>query len=50
LGLDDKAKVKVVTTQVEEADDEDEDNAPPEPKAGKAPQDQKKDEAKPKGK
>jgi HlyD family secretion protein len=50
LGLDDKAKVKVVTTQVEEADDEDEDNAPPEPKASKAPQDQKKDEAKPKGK
>jgi HlyD family secretion protein len=48
LGLDDKAKVKVVTTAVEESDDEDEDNAPPEPKA-KA-NDQKKDEAKPKGK
>jgi len=46
LGLDDKAKVKVVTTAVEEADDEDEDNAPPEPKA----KDQPKDEAKPKGK
>jgi HlyD family secretion protein len=50
LGLDDKAKVKVVTTQVEEADDEDEDNAPPEPKADKASQDQKKDGQKPKGK
>jgi HlyD family secretion protein len=52
LGLDDKAKVKVVTTQVEEADDEDEDNAPPEPKSAtdKVGKDQKKDEAKPKGK
>ena len=49
LGLDDKAKVKVVTTAVEESADE-EDNAPPEPKADKAPADQKKDEAKPKGK
>ena len=52
LGLDDKAKVKVVTTAVEESDDED-DNAPEAP-AGKdqnrAPKDQKKDEAKPKGK
>ena len=45
LGLDDKAKVKVVTTAVEEAADEDE-NAPEEPGA----KDQKKDEAKPKGK
>jgi len=50
LGLDDKAKVKVVTTAVEESADEDEDNAPPEPKADKAPAAQKKDEAKPKGK
>jgi RND family efflux transporter MFP subunit len=50
LGLDDKAKVKVVTTAVEESADEDEDNAPPEPKADKAPGAQKKDEAKPKGK
>jgi multidrug efflux pump subunit AcrA (membrane-fusion protein) len=52
LGLDDKAKVKVVTTAVEESDDEDQDNAPPEPKsaADKAGKDQKKDEAKPKGK
>ena len=47
LGLDDKAKVKVVTTAVEETDDEDEDNAPAEPKGSK---DQKKEEAKPKGK
>ena len=46
LGVDDKAKVKVVTTAVEESDDEDE-NAPPEPAAGK---DQKKDAAKPKEK
>jgi RND family efflux transporter MFP subunit len=47
IGLDDKAKVKVIDTSVkEEADDEDE-NAPPEPAAGK---DQKKGEAKPKSK
>ena len=46
IGLDDKAKVKVIDTTVKEADDEDE-NAPPEPAAGK---DQKKDEAKPKSK
>ena len=46
LGLDDKAKVKVVTTAVEEAGDEDE-NAPEEP-AGKdkGGKDQKKDEGK----
>jgi hypothetical protein len=50
LGLDDKAKVKVITTAVEESADEDEDNAPPEPKADKVPAEQKKDEAKPKGK
>ena len=46
VGLDDKAKVKVIDTTVKEAPDEDE-NAPPEPAAGK---DQKKDEAKPKSK
>jgi multidrug efflux pump subunit AcrA (membrane-fusion protein) len=46
IGLDDKAKVKVIDTTVKEADDEDE-NAPPEPAAGK---DQKKDAAKPKSK
>jgi hypothetical protein len=52
LGLDDKAKVKVVTTAVEESDDDDDDNAPPEPKAtkDKAPNDQKKNEPQPKGK
>jgi multidrug efflux pump subunit AcrA (membrane-fusion protein) len=51
LGLDDKAKVKVITTAVEEADDEDEDNAPPEPKAtNDQKKAQKKDEAAPKGK
>ena len=51
LGLDDKARVKVVTTAVEESDeDEDQDdNAPPEPKATPN-QTQNKDEAKPKGK
>jgi HlyD family secretion protein len=46
IGLDDKAKVKVIDTTVKEAPDEDE-NAPPEPAGGK---DQKKDEAKPKSK
>src|SRR5450759_373229 len=46
IGLDDKAKVKVIDPTGKEAPDEDE-NAPPEPKGGK---DQKKDEAKPKSK
>jgi RND family efflux transporter MFP subunit len=46
VGLDDKAKVKVIDTTVKEAPDEDE-NAPPEPGGAK---DQKKDEAKPKSK
>ncbi len=46
LGLDDKAKVKVVTTAVEEAGDEDE-NAPEDPGAkDKGGKDQKKDEGK----
>ena len=44
VGLDDKAKVKVIDTSVKEAPDEDE-NAPEEPA-----KDQKKDEAKPKSK
>jgi HlyD family secretion protein len=44
VGLDDKAKVKIIDTTVKEADDEDE-NAPPEPSPAK---DQKKGEAKPK--
>ena len=47
LGVDDKAKVKVIDASVKEAD-EDEDN--PEPDAPKAGKDQKKDEAKPKQK
>src|ERR1019366_3274376 len=46
VGLDDKAKVKVIDTTVKEAPEEDE-NAPPEPGG---PKDQKKDEAKPKSK
>jgi multidrug efflux pump subunit AcrA (membrane-fusion protein) len=54
LGLDDKAKVKVITTAVEESADE-EDNAPEAPAAAKdqkpaAGKDQNKEEAKPKGK
>jgi hypothetical protein len=47
IGLDDKAKVKVIDTTVKEAADEEDENAPPEPAPGK---DQKKDEAKPKSK
>jgi HlyD family secretion protein len=43
LGVDDKAKVKIVTTAVEESDDDD-DNAPEQPAPGK---DQKKDPSKP---
>jgi HlyD family secretion protein len=45
VGLDDKAKVRIIDNSKKEADEEDE-NAPPEP-AGK---DAKKDEAKPKAK
>ena len=47
VGLDDKAKVKVIDTSVKEAADDEDENAPPEPAAGK---DQKKDGAKPKSK
>jgi multidrug efflux pump subunit AcrA (membrane-fusion protein) len=47
IGLDDKAKVKVIDTSVKEAADDEDENAPPEPAAGK---DQKKGEAKPKSK
>src|SRR5580698_5499825 len=43
IGLDDKAKVKIVTTAVEESDDDD-NNAPEAPAPGK---DQKKDPSKP---
>ncbi len=49
LGVEDKAKVKVVDTSVKEADDEDENNPEP-PPAAPAGKDQKKDEAKPKSK
>jgi len=51
LGLDDKAKVKIVTTAVEESDEDEDENAPEAPAAKnpKAP-DQKKDQAKPQGK
>jgi multidrug efflux pump subunit AcrA (membrane-fusion protein) len=46
MGLDDKTKVKVVTTAVEESDDDQDDNA--EPAAGKDQKsDQKKDQSKP---
>jgi RND family efflux transporter MFP subunit len=49
MGVDDKGKVKVIDTSVKEADDEDDsaDEAPAQHPAGK---EQKKDEAKPKGK
>jgi HlyD family secretion protein len=46
VGLDDKAKVKVIDTTVKEAADEPDDNAPPE----KPSPTQKKDEGKPKSK
>jgi multidrug efflux pump subunit AcrA (membrane-fusion protein) len=47
IGLDDKAKVRIVDPTVKEAPDEDEDAAADDDKGGK---DQKKDEAKPKSK
>jgi multidrug efflux pump subunit AcrA (membrane-fusion protein) len=47
IGLDDKAKVKVIDTSVKQAADDEDENAPPEPPAGK---DQKKGEAQPKSK
>ena len=47
MGVDDKAKVKIVNTTVKEAPDEEDENAPPEEGKG---QNQKKDEAKPKAK
>jgi multidrug efflux pump subunit AcrA (membrane-fusion protein) len=51
LGVDDKTKVKVVTTAVEESGDDEDSNAPEEPDAKKpGGQDQKKDEGTPKGK
>ena len=52
LGVDDKAKVKVVTTAVEESDEDEDENAPEEPAPKKPPsgQDQKKDGGNTKGK
>jgi RND family efflux transporter MFP subunit len=47
IGLDDKAKVKIIDASVKEAPDDEDENAPPEPAAGK---DSKKDAAKPKSK
>ncbi|HUJ51646.1 MAG TPA: efflux RND transporter periplasmic adaptor subunit [Bryobacteraceae bacterium] len=49
LGLDDKAKVKIITTAVEESDDED-DNAPEAPAPAKDQKGAQKDPAKPEGK
>jgi RND family efflux transporter MFP subunit len=46
MGLDDNAKVKIVTTTVEESADEDEDNAPDAPPAGAGQSPAKKDQAK----
>ncbi len=50
LGLDDKAKVKIVTTAVEESDDDEDENAPAAPAAGKDQKGAPKDQAKPQGK
>ncbi|HEY2018651.1 MAG TPA: efflux RND transporter periplasmic adaptor subunit [Bryobacteraceae bacterium] len=48
LGVDDKAKVKIIDATAKEADEDE--NPEPEPDASKAGKDQKKDEAKPKAK
>jgi multidrug efflux pump subunit AcrA (membrane-fusion protein) len=48
VGVDDKAKVKVIDTSVKEADDEDENG--PEPEKASPTDQKKKDEAKPKSK
>jgi HlyD family secretion protein len=50
LGLDDKAKVKIVTTQVEESDDDEDENAPEEPAAKTPNAPAQKDQGKPQGK
>lgn len=50
LGLDDKAKVKIVTTAVEESDEDEDDNAPEAPAPGKQQKGAPKDQAKPQGK
>ena len=48
LGLDDKAKVRVVDTSVKEADEDENPEPDAKPEPGKGGKDQKKDEAKPK--
>lgn len=50
LGLDDKAKVKIVTTAVEESDEDEDENAPAAPAPGKDQKGVPKDQAKPQGK
>ncbi len=50
MGLDDKTKVKVVTTAVEESDDDQDENAPEKAPAGKDQKGAQKDQAKPQGK
>ncbi|HTS50617.1 MAG TPA: efflux RND transporter periplasmic adaptor subunit [Bryobacteraceae bacterium] len=50
LGLDDKAKVKIVTTAVEESDEDEDENAPEAPAPGKQQKGAPKDQAKPQGK
>ena len=50
LGLDDKAKVKIVTTAVEESDEDEDVNAPATPAAGKDQKGTQKDQSKPQGK
>ena len=47
LGLDDKAKVKIVTTAVEESDEDEDEHAPAAPAAGKDQKGAPKDQAKP---
>lgn len=51
LGIDDKTKVKIVTTAVEESDEDQDENAPEPPAAGKKqPAAPNKDQSKPQGK
>jgi hypothetical protein len=51
MGLDDKTKVKVVTTAVEETDEDEDENGPEAPAPGKDQKGaQKKEGAKPEGK
>ncbi len=50
LGLDDKAKVKIVTTAVEESDEDEDENAPAAPAPANNQKSAPKDQAKPQGK